>query len=141
MRVIRRLWLKVKQRGKRGEDAVRARERVEEKRDLESYNRVHLPEGLDIPGVGVLAPVRGGEEVLLERLEPLPGPVHGPQAAAGLLPLHAATEAPAAAAETVASATASETVATAETTATATSTSSVATPVPISVVVTRHNRS
>ena len=95
-----------------------------------------LPEFLHLAGVRVLALPGGGVEVLLEGVQPDPVPVDGPQAAARLLSLQAATAAEPAASEP---ATSSKSAATTKSSVAVSVTASTKAPISISVSsVSRH---
>ena len=95
-----------------------------------------LPEFLHLAGVRVLALPGGGVEILLEGVQPDPVPVDGPQAAARLLSLQAATAAESAASEP---ATSSKSAATTKSSVAVSVTASTKAPISISVSsVSRH---
>ena len=95
-----------------------------------------LPEFLHLAGVRVLALPGGGVEILLEGVQPDPVPVDGPQAAARLLSLQAATTAESAASEP---ATSSKSAATTKSSVAVSVTASTKAPISISVSsVSRH---
>ena len=95
-----------------------------------------LPEFLHLAGVRVLALPGGGVEILLEGVQPDPVPVDGPQAAARLLSLQAATTAESAASEP---ATSSKSAATTKSSVAVSIPTSTKAPISISVSsVSRH---